>query len=114
MGRPKGLPKSGGRTKDTPNKSTLEAQKLAEKLGVNPLEVLLLFAGGKWKELGYKSQTTTKFYGENMVVEETIPPELRQKSAKDACEYIYSKRKSIDVLSGGETLASPMIFVNGG
>lgn len=112
MAKPKNLPKSGGRTKGTPNKSTAEAQELADRLGINPLEVILLFAGGKWEELGYDSSTITKFVGENVVVEPVISPELRQKSAKDACEYIYAKRKSIDVVSGGESLRMPMIFIN--
>ena len=111
MGKPKGLPKSGGRTKDTPNKSTLEAHQLAQKLGVDPLEILLNFAGGRWKELGYESEKVTKFYGENMVIEDTITPELRQKSAKDACEYIYAKRKAIDVVSNGETLSAPILNI---
>ena len=29
-------------------------------------------------------------------MEPTISPELRQKSAKDVCEYLYPKRKAVE------------------
>jgi len=100
-----------GRKKGTPNKRTLEAIELSERLDCNPLEILLLFAKGDWKALGYSEKTVTKFYGETMVIEDVIQPELRQKSAKDACEYIYAKRKAIDVVSNGETLSAPILNI---
>lgn len=69
---------------------------MAKRLEIDPFEVLILFAGGRWKELGYKSETVTKFFGENMSEEYTITPELRMHAASKACEYLYPKRKAIE------------------
>lgn len=85
-----------GRKKGTPNKRTIEAQATAERLGVDPFELLLLFAKGDWKKLGYKSETTTKYFGEYSIEEPVISPELRQSSAGKAAEYLYPKRKAIE------------------
>lgn len=84
-----------GRPKGVPNKRTQDLIELAEKHECNPFEILLLFAKGDYEALGYK-QYQYKQYGENVVEEMTIPPELRQKSAKDACEYLFPKRKAIE------------------
>lgn len=84
-----------GRQKGTPNKRTQELLDLMEKLDCNPFEVLLLFAKGDHAALGYE-KFQYKQFGENVVEELTISPELRQKSAKDACEYLFAKRKAIE------------------
>lgn len=102
-----------GRGKGVLSKKTYEARAIADRLDCDPLEILLLFAKGDWKTLGYPERTVTKFFGESMVTEDVITPELRQKSAKDACVYIYAQLKSVDVVSGGQAMQSPVIFING-
>lgn len=81
MGK-KGLPKTGGRKKGCPNKKTQELRECAERLGVNPFEVLLLFAEGNWKALGYNRSV--------------IAPPVRARAAAEACQYLHPKRKAIE------------------
>lgn len=85
----------GGRAKGTPNKQTQDLFEIAERLECNPFEILLLFAKGDFETLGLK-EWTYKTFGEYTTEELTISPELRQKSAKDACEYLFPKRKAIE------------------
>ena len=87
--------KYGGRTKGAPNKDTQTLQEKAKELGCDPFEILIHFAKGDYEKLGYKEYTYKQF-GENVVEELTIRPELRQKAARDACEYLYPKRKAIE------------------
>lgn len=89
--------KSGGRPKGSPNKRSFDAQALAQKLNVDPLEILLRFAMGDWEGLGYTSSemlVVTKT-GESVYVDR-ISPELRAKAAGDASNYIYPRRKAIE------------------
>lgn len=106
--------KTGGRSKGVKNKTTQELHEIAERLGVNPFEILLLFAAGDSEALGCNvgnkfSQEFAEFLDEDQLktvrdLEEKIlspiTPELRQKAAKDACEYLFPKRKAIEH-SGG-------------
>jgi hypothetical protein len=93
-----------GRKKGTPNKKTVEAQEIAKRLKCDPFELLILYAKGDWKALGYKSETVTKFIGNNMVEEPVISAELRATSARNACEYIYPKRKAIEQSIAEDTI----------
>lgn len=90
-----------GRPKGALNKSTQEAKDIAERLGCKPFEVLCLFAMGDFEKLGYK-EYTIKVIGENAVDELTISPELRQKSARDACKYLHPELKSVEIGSSEE------------
>ena len=47
MPRPEGLPKTGGRVKGAPNRSTLEVQELLARLDCDPIEGMVLIAQGK-------------------------------------------------------------------
>lgn len=87
--------KTGGRKKGTPNNNSLNAKKLAEELGVDPLEILLHFATGNAKALGIDEKQTVVSYGKKIKIP-AIPPELRLKAAKEACPYIYPQRKAIE------------------
>ena len=89
--------KTGGRQKGTPNKKTEELMDISKRLKVNPFEILLLFAKGDWKALGYKSEKVTKYFGENKSEEYVISPELRSQSAGKAVEYLYPKRKATEM-----------------
>lgn len=94
----KGQKKTGGRQKGRPNQKSLPLIEKAQELGIDPFEVLLLFAAGDWKRLGYESETFTK-YGAGGVENElfTIQPSVRAKAAAEASEYLHPKRKAIDV-----------------
>lgn len=85
-----------GRPKGSVNKKTQELFDKASELGVDPFHILLLFAKGDHEALGYEKYQFKRF-GENVVEELTISPDLRAKCAEKACEYLYSKRRAIDV-----------------
>lgn len=86
-----------GRPPGSRNKRTLDAKGLAERLGVDPLEVLLRFANADWKGLGYDSPTHTKVTLTGVEVEVLcIDPDNRRKAAADAAPYIYPKLKNIE------------------
>lgn len=103
MARPKndGKGRLGGRKKGTPNKNTQSLIDKANELGVDPYEVLLLFAGDKYKELGYKKKQNG---------ESPIPPSLRASCASDACQYIHPKRKSIDLKNEDGSLKPQVVI----
>lgn len=101
MAASKGHPKWGGRKKGTPNADSLPLHEKAKELGIDPFAVLLLFAAGDWKKLGYagemyipsessgdtSSSTSIKF---------TIDPSVRAKAANEACQYLFPKKKAIE------------------
>lgn len=80
---------TAGRKKGTPNKATLPLEQKALELGVDPFEILLRFAGGDWKGLGYKSEAYEDGF--------TISPEMRLKAASEACQYLLAKKKAIEL-----------------
>jgi len=73
--------KSGGRKKGSLNKKTIQALDIVKKHGIDPFEILILFAKGDYQALGLKKP---------------IPPEMRQKSATAALPYIYPQLKSTE------------------
>jgi len=81
--RPKGLPKTGGRKKGTPNKATYPVAELCEKLGCNPIEALIAFC---------KSQH----------------PDFRFAAAKELAQYLHPKRKAVELSgpNGGDLFQS--------
>lgn len=81
-GRPKGIPKTGGRVKGTKNKR-IDARELAEKIGVDPLEVLMRFAKGDFS--GYDFDP------------EEITPLVIITAAKEATKYIYATQKAVEI-----------------
>lgn len=85
--------KGSGRKKGTPNKRTIDAQKLAEEIGCDPLEVLLRATAGDWKFFGFKEKSLK--IGK-AVVRDHITMEDRVSAAKEAAQYIYGKRKQIE------------------
>lgn len=96
----RGRKKTGGRKKGSLNKRPLALLDKANELGIDPFEILLLFADERWKELGYPARTVTKCSPDGTPYEEyIISPELRQRSASDAAQYVHAKRKAIE-LSG--------------
>lgn len=104
--------KSGGRQKGTPNKNKSELQKKADALGVDPFEILLLFTKGDWQALGYPQEKETKFNAQGGVVQvRVISPDLRVAAAKAASEYLYPKKKAVEIVNGGEGESSAPLQV---
>lgn len=102
-GKPKGHPKSGGRKKGTPNAKTFNAKAIAEELGVDPFRLLLLFASGDFKSLGYEAEL---YHAEKpdgtVTMGYVITPELRAKCASEATKYLYPQRKAVELSNGAE------------
>lgn len=91
-----------GRPKGSKNKHSFNAEELAQKFDKDPLEILLLFAHGKWKELGYDNECYFAEKADGAVkMGYTITPEMRIQAAKDACKYLHSAKQAV-ALSGAE------------
>lgn len=86
----KGRQKTGGRKKGSKNKQNSPAAERANELGVDPFEMLLLFASNNFEALGYATQ---------------IPMDMRLSAIKEACSYILPKKRSVEVVQdNGEAL----------
>lgn len=94
----KGHVRFGGRVKGTLNKATINLRELAEKLGVNPFEILLHFASGNWKALGYDSSTRIASFTQSgdPIYDDVIKPADRLKAAAEAVSYLEPKRKAVE------------------
>lgn len=92
-----GRHKGGGRQKGTPNKSKLPLLEKAKALGIDPFEVLLLFAKGDWKGLGYSNEFIVNISKFGETIRHTIEPSIRAKAASEAAGYMYPKLKSIEI-----------------
>ncbi len=82
MPRPKGLPKTGGRAKGTPNKRTQSVTEKLAALGCDPIEGLAHIAMNKKQKLG---------------VRKDVPIELRAQMNKELAQYVAAKRKAIEI-----------------
>jgi hypothetical protein len=74
MPRPKGLPKTGGRVRGTPNKTTKSVMEKLDELGCDPIEGLA----------GIAMNTNTA-------------PELKVRCYLELAQYVYPKRKAVDL-----------------
>lgn len=85
-----------GRPKGSKNQRTIELEVLALKYP-NPFELLMLFAAGDWKALGYDSETYVMESAQGATkIGYTISPELRVVAAREACRYLYPMKKEKD------------------
>ena len=73
-GRPPGQPRTGGRQKGTPNKKTAEVRDLLLSLKCDPVRGMALIAMNKKN-----------------------PPELRGRMYSELAQYMWPKRKAIEV-----------------
>lgn len=76
----------------------------ARELRVDPFEILLLFAKGDWKALGYPSEWDDKISNDVLYQVRIIEPRDRIVAAKEACKYIYPQRKAIDLTTDDERI----------
>ncbi len=99
-GRPRGLPKTGGRKPGSLNKRTLayDANEVAERLGIDPFLVLLFFCNGDWHKLGYTSPTRIIRNKDGSTYEvDVITPDIRLNAAKEATQYLLPKRQAVSI-----------------
>ena len=109
MPRPKGLPRTGGRKKGTPNKRTLEVQELIDRTGcTDPLEAMIQIAEGNLKCNVCRGKLKTKYkrddgsLGERICEScygsgyEIVSPELRGRMWAEVAQYHRPKRKAIE------------------
>lgn len=75
--------------------SEMELQVRAEELGVQPFDILLLFAKGDSEALGYDPDPETG-------LPPAIPPKYRLAAAQEACKYLYPQLKSVEVTGDAE------------
>ncbi len=97
----KGVPraKGAGRKKGGLNKDRIPLIDKCAELGCDPFEVLIRFAAGDWRGLGYQAGQKIKTIMSNgeILYEDVISPDLRGMCAKEACQYIYPKRKALEI-----------------
>lgn len=79
-----------GKPKGAVHALTTKVRDTANRLGIDPFEILLRFAAGDWKALGYKSEKYKKS------TRYVIEPFVRAKAAQEAAQYILPKLRSIE------------------
>lgn len=86
-----------GKPKGAISKRKRSVLDTVERLGIDPFEVLLLFAKGDWRALGYESEKFIVSQNDHGVYEKfTIDPSVRAKCAAEAIQYIVPKLKSVE------------------
>ncbi len=90
-------PGNPGRPKGAISKRTRILEDKLKEFDCDPFDVLLMFAKGDWEALGYDSSVYVKEGdGGSTTIGYTIPPELRMSAAKELCQYLYPKQKSVE------------------
>lgn len=88
------------RTKGALNKDSFDAKRIAHKIGADPLEVIAWIMTGNWKAIGLPSETITKFSSKGEEYHElAITVGHRLTAATAFAEYLYSKRKSVEIIT---------------
>jgi hypothetical protein len=82
-GRPVGQPKTGGRRQGTPNRATLTVAEKLEALGCDPIEGMARIA-----------------------MDEKNPVEIRGRYYSELAQYLYPKRKPLDLSVGHPTVTN--------
>jgi hypothetical protein len=111
MARPKGSAKIGGRQKGTPNKATYNAQEIAERLGIHPFEVICHTVAGNWKALGYKTESVEQCTPDGgILLKDRITLDMRLKAAIEACKYLHTQLKAVEVKNSAEDAGFKVII----
>jgi len=89
-----------GRPKGSKSKYETDVQYLAAKLDINPLEIVMLFAKGDWKALGYEADRyEIETASGNVKQVFVITPNMRLEAAKEASKYLFSQKKAVEISS---------------
>jgi hypothetical protein len=96
-------PAGSGRRKGTPNRNVLPLIEKAQKLGIDPFEILLLFANGDAESLGYPACKIPNSSDRGLGEANCISIDQRLKAASEACQYLYPKRKAIESTANAAT-----------
>jgi hypothetical protein len=95
--------KSGGRKKGTPNKDSLSIEQKAQELGFDPLKVLIHFAQGDWKSLGYDSEVYHMEKADGSInMGFVITPNMRMTATETIMKYIYPQKKAVELSTPAE------------
>lgn len=88
----------GGRNVGSKNKRTLLIEEIAAKFKQDPFEILMRFAIGDWKGLGYENECyfTEKADG-SIKMGYVVSPEMRLQGAKEAAKYLYAQKQAMDL-----------------
>lgn len=98
------------RTKGSKNKHSFQAEELAQKFDVQPFEILMRIAMGDWKFFGFDGATKTTYTAQGIEVEElNIRMQDRALAAKEACKYLYSQKKALEVSASPDTAGFKII-----
>lgn len=90
--------KSPKSRKGIPNKDVSFIIETCERLKCDPVEILCFVANGDWKALGYKGPTQQQVGMGGVKVEvPVIQLDHRIDSAKKLMDFIYPKRKAIEL-----------------
>lgn len=93
----------GGRPKGSKNFKSFNAEVLATRLGVDPVEILLRMAAGDWKGLGYDNELYFKETESGAIkAGYTITPQMRLDAAAQAARYLYSTKQAVEVSTSKE------------
>lgn len=84
-----------GRPKGSKNKRTTAAQETADRLGINPLEVLLLLSANRYAELNPNLKQHQLYNKEGLP--KSVPLEIRRAAATDAAKFLYPTLKALEV-----------------
>lgn len=84
-----------------------------KELGVDPFDLLLLYAKGDWKALGLDDEFEYRFSQEGGKIKvRAISLEMRLRAIIEAVQYLEPKRKAIDVTTDGKAVDfSPVIVI---
>lgn len=87
-----------GRPKGSKSKNETAAEYLAAKLNIDPLEVVMKFAAGDWKGLGYETDRyEIETASGNVKQVFVITPNMRLDAAKEASKYLHSQKKAVEL-----------------
>jgi hypothetical protein len=90
------------RRKGSRNRNSAPVLAKAQELGIDPWEILLYFAAGDWKALGYEAEKIQHINQYGVKEEYTIDPAVRAKCAAEASQYLYPKRRALEIKEESE------------
>jgi len=93
-----------GRPKGSANRQTIDLEDKAKSLGVDPFEILLLFAKRDWSALGYEEEFEERLTKDGGVFYVPhISADLQMNAAKEASKYLYSQKRAVELSNSEDT-----------